>query len=183
MQINFVYDPSTSTAPAAFQTAMNSAASILDALIINPITLNIRVGWGEVGGVPLSNGALAEGGPSAGTTMSCGQTQQYLSAVAGFADAKNTTANLGAMGNVTSSQMKAWGIIVPNATGIDGAIGFTPVAEDYNYDPSARGAAGGYDLIGVAIHEITHAMGRIAGNRAFFRATARFRWSIIPPQA
>jgi hypothetical protein len=167
VQINFVYDTSTSTAPAAFQTALNSAASILDALITNPITLNIRVGWGEVWGVPLSNGALAEGGPSAGTTMSYGQTQQYLSAVAGFADAKNTTANLGAMGNVTSSQMKAWGLVPANGTGIDGAIGFMPVAEDYNYDVSDRDAAGGYDLIGVAIHEITHAMGRLAGDSAF----------------
>ena len=30
-----------------------------------------------------------------------------------------------------------------------------------------QGAAGGYGLIGVALHEITHAMGRLSGNNAF----------------
>ena len=60
-----------------------------------------------------------------------------------------------------------WLISTGEGPGIDGAIGFMPVAEDYNYDVSDRGAAGGYDLIGVAIHEITHAMGRLAGDSAF----------------
>jgi hypothetical protein len=47
LQINLIYDSSAATAPAAFKTAMAAAATFLDDLILNPITVNIQVGWGE----------------------------------------------------------------------------------------------------------------------------------------
>ena len=47
MQINLIYDRSVAAAPAAFKTAMTAAAGFLDELIVNPITVNIQVGYGE----------------------------------------------------------------------------------------------------------------------------------------
>ena len=56
MNINFIYDPSVSNAPAGFITALNTVAQSASQTFTDPITINIRVGWGEV------NGALAAGG-------------------------------------------------------------------------------------------------------------------------
>ena len=55
MQINFVYDTSVDSAPVGFQAALAAVAQYLDALIINPISLTIQVGWGEVGGTPITD--------------------------------------------------------------------------------------------------------------------------------
>ncbi len=65
VEINFIYDPNVSafgSAEAGFEAALNVAAAYLDNLIINPITVNISVGWGEIGGRPIPAGAAAEGG-------------------------------------------------------------------------------------------------------------------------
>ena len=63
MQINLIYDSSVNAAPAAFKTALTASASFLDELIINPITVNIQVGYGEDdnGAFPIG-GALSLGG-------------------------------------------------------------------------------------------------------------------------
>jgi len=47
MDINLEFDPSVATAPAAFKVALTAAADYLDALITDPITVNIAVGWGD----------------------------------------------------------------------------------------------------------------------------------------
>jgi len=135
MKITFVYDQSTMFAPAGFQPALNAAASILDSLILNPIDLYIRVGWGEVWGAPISSNDTAEGGPA--TTL------------------------------VTSAQQKAAGVIPADATGIDGAIGFAAVAGGYNFYLANQNTGGLPGFVGIAMHEITHTMGRVSGNAAF----------------
>jgi hypothetical protein len=65
MQINFVYDASVANAPAGFKTGLAAAASHLDSLITNPITIIIAVGWGENNGSAIPAGNLATGGPPA----------------------------------------------------------------------------------------------------------------------
>jgi len=47
MQINYSWNPSTASAPPQFKAALAAAANYLDTQIIDPITVNIRVGWGE----------------------------------------------------------------------------------------------------------------------------------------
>ncbi|MEA2791795.1 MAG: hypothetical protein QOG73_4201, partial [Acetobacteraceae bacterium] len=42
MQIHFDYDTNVASAPAGFTAALAIAAGLLDALIIDPITINIR---------------------------------------------------------------------------------------------------------------------------------------------
>jgi hypothetical protein len=174
MQINFSYDSSTSSAPAGFTAALDYVAGVLDALITNPITVTIEVGWNEVGGTTLGTGNLAEGGDSPGSYVSYSQLVDYLTANAGNTAAQQELASLPAdaesqVGNslfVSTAQEKAWGIIAPATTGIDGAVGFSS-AYSYSFDPNNQHAAGEYGFIGIAEHELTHALARVAGNGAF----------------
>ena len=53
MQIKITYDASVSSAPAAFKTDVAYVVAVLDAAFTNNVTINIKVGWGEVGGAPL----------------------------------------------------------------------------------------------------------------------------------
>ena len=64
MQINLIYNSSVNAAPAAFKTAITAAASFLDELIVNPITVNIQVGYGEDddGAFPIGGDVLSLGG-------------------------------------------------------------------------------------------------------------------------
>jgi hypothetical protein len=81
MKIDFVYGASVANAPAGFTTALVAAASYLESLIINPITITIQVGWGENNGnsIPASN--LAAGGPVSGTGLSYSALKTQLSNV------------------------------------------------------------------------------------------------------
>jgi hypothetical protein len=79
VQINLIYDSSINAAPAAFKTAMTAAASFLDELIVNPITVNIQVGYGEDdnGAFPIGGNLSLGGGittPAAYFSIDSGQT-------------------------------------------------------------------------------------------------------------
>jgi serralysin len=47
LNINLEFDSAALAAPAAFRTAIQQAASMLDAAIANPITVNIEIEYGE----------------------------------------------------------------------------------------------------------------------------------------
>ena len=79
MQINLIWDPSTSAAPADFFNDVNAAAATLDALVTNPITVNITVGYGEDQGMSLG-GAAGTGGPIAETFLTYTQYLQDYAA-------------------------------------------------------------------------------------------------------
>ncbi|MEA2776209.1 MAG: hypothetical protein QOF90_1615 [Acetobacteraceae bacterium] len=174
MQIHFDYDTSVASAPAGFTAALAIAAGLLDALIIDPITINIRVGWNEANGSPLAAGELAIGGFSPGVYRSYSQLIADLTAHAGnMADRQalaalpaNAASQLSPTLLITTAQEKAWGLIDPNAAGNDGSIGFSS-AYTYDFDPANQNQSGRYGFIGVAEHEITHAMARITGDAAF----------------
>ena len=167
MQINLVYDSSTSTAPAGFVAAMNTAVQYLDSLITNNITVNIQVGWGEVGGQSLG-GALAEGGEF-GSMVSYGQLKADLLAHSSSAATAAAYANLpsadpsnGANFLVSEAQMKAWGLVSATATAVDGEVGFSS-STAWNFSTTNQAVPGQYDFLGVALHELTHALGRTSG--------------------
>jgi hypothetical protein len=169
MQINFIYAADVAGAPAAFKTALAAAASYLDALITNPVTINIQVGWGEDNGAAIPAGDLATGGPSSGIGMSYPTLKNELSSVATSIADKTMVANLSATDPtnggtffITAAQEKAWGLLSPTASEIDGTIGFSST-EPFSFNPNARAQPGTYDFIGTAEQEITHALGRFAG--------------------
>jgi hypothetical protein len=174
MQINFAYDSSTDSAPQGFTDALNYVAGVLDALITDPITVNIQVGWNEINGSPLESGEAATGGYSPGVDLSYGSLVADLTADAGNPAVQRELASLPTNaasqlpGNlfITTAQEKAWGLIAPNAAGIDGSVGFSS-AYTYDFNPANQDMPGQYGFIGIAEHEITHALGRLVGNGAF----------------
>ena len=168
LQVNFVYEPSVAGAPAGFQAALNAAAAELGTIIRDPITVNLRIGWGDNNGTPLGN-TVANGGPSITAFATYAQLKGDLvaSAVSG-ADAISVAhlpaANPAGGSNfvITSAQQKAWGMLPANAPGIDGSLGFG-TQWGFNFDPANRAQPNLIDFVGVAEHEITHAIGRYAG--------------------
>ncbi|WP_143275301.1 NF038122 family metalloprotease [Bradyrhizobium canariense] len=146
--INLIFDAAAMAAPASFRSGVQQAAAILAANITDKITLNIKVDYSGTGG-----GAAA--GPDSGYYESYSWVRSNL---LGHASVGDTTFN--ALPNFSSiqgqssvavwnAQLKLWGVLAANdATTDDGSANF---ATDIN--PNL--------LVGVALHELTHAMGRV----------------------
>ena len=167
MQINLIYDSSTSSAPAGFFAAMNCAAQYLDSLITNNITVNIDVGWGEVAGQSLG-GSLGEGGPE-GNIISYSQLKADLLANSNSAADATAYANLpasdpsnGAGIFVSYAEEKAWGLLSATGSEVDGFVGFSNTGA-WNFSTTNQAVAGQYGFLGDALHELTHALGRDSG--------------------
>jgi hypothetical protein len=60
MQINISFDQALSSLPSGFVSAVNYVINYFDSTFTNPVTVNIRVGYGEIAGQPLGSGALGE---------------------------------------------------------------------------------------------------------------------------
>jgi hypothetical protein len=168
MQINLLYDASTASAPAAFFTAMNYCVQYLDSLITNNITVNIEVGWGEIEGQQFGKGVLGEG-DIAGNAISYSQLKTALLAnsssaadASAYANLPSTDISQGAGFIISLAQEKALGFVAANGTEVDGYVGFSSSAP-WTFDPNNQAVAGEYDFIGDALHELTHALGRVSG--------------------
>ena len=166
MQFVFNYDPSVADAPAGFLSGLAAAASYLDALITNPITVTINVGWGEVNGTPIPAGDVAAALPQSASTLPYVTVIGELAAHATSADDATAIANLPAVDplpdagfRVTAAEEKAWGLLPANGTEIDGSIGFSSLAA-FSFDPANRDVLGKLDFVGAAEHELTHVLGR-----------------------
>ena len=163
MNLILDYESSALAAPQSFLNAMQTAINILDSTILNNITVTIQVGYNDfLNNLITGLGGSAEGGDLSGSFVS------YTSLRAALASHEtstldqtfvnslpNTTSVNGQSGMyVPSAIEKALGIISPTAPGIDGAVGIGSGV------PTA-------DLVGVALHELTHAMGREPGAGTF----------------
>lgn len=168
--IDLEFDASVSAAPAGFKEVIEAAAAVLDALIADPITVTLDVGWGECGGftMPLTAGAA---GGEAGAFYSYAQIEAALKTNAQSSVAKSVAANLpatapsdvSALGIFVSwAQAEALGLAGADSTRIDGAIGFG--TEAYGTDPFAAGSYDYHEIFDAAVHEIGHAMGRDRGD-------------------
>lgn len=171
MNINLTWDSSVSSAPdeAAFKAAVQAAATNLDSAIASNVTVTIAVGWGEDAGSSIPSDALATGGPTS-NAVSYAQLTSALKTAAQTNGNTALTANLGttdpvaAVGgqwNVGMAEAKALGLgsLFTGSTAVDGTVGFGST-ENWAYGTSV--GASQYDLIGVAMHEIAHALGRIS---------------------
>jgi hypothetical protein len=162
MNINLTFDSSTSGAPSAFFAAMNAAAQYLDGIFLNPITVNITVGYGKIDGQSLVSGALGES-DTFFNQYSYSQIRGALIASsttgAGTLPASDPTGG----GNywVATAEAKAIGLAGPNSA-TDGFIGFASQGVSWTYNTTNGGsvAPGSYDFFGVAAHELTEVLGR-----------------------
>ncbi len=165
MNINLVFDAQALAAPTAFRTGMQQAANIIDAAFSDNITINIAVGYGEFLGGALPNQNTSEGNIDFNGNDGTGFSESYQNLRSllnshrtssddntAVADLPNTT-TLQGRGKLPHRFRPGEGARGPGAndTRLDGAIGMGTFFT-------------GTVLIGGALHELTHAMGRIAGD-------------------
>ncbi|MBS0638719.1 MAG: NF038122 family metalloprotease, partial [Proteobacteria bacterium] len=162
--INISWDSSVGSAPSGFKDAVLKAASYLESQFVDPITINISVGYGNVGPYAMSGSML-------GGATSYLKSYSYSTLLSALKADQTTTADAAAVATlpsaspyngtywVTSPQAKALGLTSGTSTAIDGYVGFSST---YTFDlDNSDGVTGGtYDLFGTAVHELTHAMGR-----------------------
>jgi hypothetical protein len=154
------YESSALTAPQSFRDAMQAAANILDGAIYNNITVTILVGYGDFNNGQETNLTnVAYGDAEMGITVS------YSALRAALADHESSSLDQTLLNSlptgpfvngvssfwVPSGIAKALGLMSPAASGIDGAIG---IAKSWPTD----------QLVSVALHEMTHALGRVPGS-------------------
>lgn len=158
--INLEFDPAAAGAPTSFQAAIEQAASILvtDLRVTRAITVNLQIQYGENG----IGAGSAEAGPSTFGEVSYATIRDDLIANANagdtnFAALPSGGSILGTDGSTTksyslvevvSAQEKVFGFTSGNASALDGTANFgTGISSTL--------------LQGVALHELTHALGRV----------------------
>lgn len=161
--INVTYDASVSGAPAGFRAVIDSVVQFLESQFSDPVTMNITIGYGEVGGNVLSAGALGQSQTFL-NSYSYDQLRTALTADSKTADDAVAAATLPLVSPVngtfwaTRAEAKALGLLGPS-TSFDGYVGFSS-GNLFDYDTSNGVTAGLYDFYGVVAHELTEVMGR-----------------------
>src|SRR6266478_3013676 len=146
--INLLFDAAAMAAPASFRAGVQQAVSILGASISDPITVNLKIDYSGTGG-----GAAA--GPDNGLYQCYSSIRADLVNHATPGDtifnALPSGSSIQGQSNVAvwNAQLKLWGLLGANDTTTDD--GSATFATDIN--PSL--------LVGVALHEFTHALGRV----------------------
>jgi hypothetical protein len=160
MDIQLDYDSSTSRAPAGFATALQYAASQLDALITDPITVSITVSW--------NNSVLGLGGPENLEPYQYDDVVQALQAHAESPAAIEAADSLPLQDPtsdgylfLSGAQAEALGLTdAAAAPDPEGQVTLGTGGADLNFSTTNLAIAGEIDFVGVAEHELTHALGR-----------------------
>ncbi len=148
LTINLVFDAAAMSAPASFRAGIEQAAALLSAAVSDKITLNFQIDYSGTGG-----GAAA--GPDNGQWLNYTTVRSDLLSNASPGDTSFNALPAGSSIQGQSSvavwnaQLKLWGLLGANDTTTDD--GSATFATDI--DPNL--------LVGVALHELTHAMGRV----------------------
>jgi Ca2+-binding RTX toxin-like protein len=148
LTFDLLYDAAALAAPASFRAGIEQAAAMIAAAISDPITVNIKIDYSGTGG-----GAAA--GPDNGLyeTYSTIRSDLVNNASAGDSTFNDLPGGSSVQGQslvaVWNAQLKLWGFMGANDTTTDDgqAIFSTDI------DPNL--------LVGVALHELTHALGRV----------------------
>lgn len=149
--INITYGASAAAAPAGFVTGVQAAVQYLQSQFTDPVTINITIGFGEVAGAALGANAL-------GTTLTYLTRTTYTDLFVALPLAgDNPLPNANYW--ITTANAKAIGLAGPS-TAMDGYIGFSGT-QTFDYDRTDGIAAGAYDFLGTAMHELTEVMGRM----------------------
>jgi hypothetical protein len=160
--VNIIWDRSVQSAPSGFAASVLAAVKELESDFNDPVTINIDVGYGEMGGSPMT------GLGASTSSIDYNSYSRLRSALAADATTAADASALASLSNVrptspgyymTSAEAKALGLASARGTGIDGWIGFSSTYK-YTYNDSSGVVRGTYDLKGVVLHELTEVMGR-----------------------
>lgn len=154
MKINLDFDPTTNGLPAGFQQNLTQAAAVLGSLLTTPITVTLDVSYGQTRGQPIGSGDIASASPVDQELLIGPQLQAeeqansnpVLAGVSGHTTFKPDTG-----GWIANAQAKAFGMMAPNSTEIDGYVGFMTTVP----------------TIAQGLHEMAHALGRVWGDALF----------------
>ncbi len=147
LTINLLFDAAAMAAPQSFRDGITAAMQQICAVVTDKITINIQIDYSGTGG-----GAAA--GPTGGNYVNYSTVRADL---VNNASPGDTTFNALPTGStfagqsqvaVWYAQEKLWGLISPTGTEVDGSATFST-----DINPNL--------LVGVALHELTHAMGRV----------------------
>jgi hypothetical protein len=147
LTINLMFDAAAMAAPQSFRDGITQAMQLICGVVTDHITLNIQIDYSGTG-----QGAF--GGPSGGNYVSYSTVHTDL---VNNASPGDTTFNSLPTGSTIAgasqvavwySQEKLWGLLSPTGSEVDGSASFAT-----DISPSL--------LVGVALHELTHAMGRV----------------------
>jgi hypothetical protein len=160
MQINLIYDASDAAAPTGFSSALQFAAAQLDTLIANNITVSIDVSWNA------NSSALGEAAPINLQLYSYQQVVGALRANA-ISPAAQTAADdlpaddpTGGDGvYLSEAQAEALGLMSYTALP-DGTVTFGTGGSVLNFSTTDLAVPGEIDFVGIAEHELAHALGR-----------------------
>ena len=174
--INVSYDSSvTSQANAAvIESAFNTVAQDYASSFSNPVTVNVGVSWGSVGGYALPSTAVGASLDYLYGYFSYSNVKGFLasSAASNPSDTALATASGSLPGAappgvsqyvVPSAEAKALGLIPGSQSSIDGFIGFAGSPSNYDFNPTDGVGAHTFDFQGVAAHELAEVLGRISG--------------------
>lgn len=182
MIINVTYDSSVGSAPASFTSTVNAVVQYFETQFVNPITVNIDVGYGEIAGQSLGSGALGESMTYI-NSYSYSQIRSALAAGATSAADATAVASLpssdpGAGGSywVATAEAKAMGLAGASSS-LDGYVGFSSAPNIFDYNNADGVTAGQYDFFGVVAHEISEVMGRFVMGGSSYTPLALFDYS------
>lgn len=159
-----------STVESAFRTVANDYARSF----ANPVTVNVGVSWGSVGGQALPSNAVGASVNNLYGYFSYSQVKSYLTNTAAgnpsdtaLATAIKSLPSSAPAGPtryvVPSSEAKALGLIPASQSSLDGSIGFAGATSGYDFNPADGVNTGTYDFEAVAAHEMAEVLGRISG--------------------
>ena len=165
LAIRFTWDTSVASAPASFMAGFVAAAQAIETNFTNAVTIDIAIGYGEIGGTSMGAGALGESESflqyvSYASLLSALKSHNSDTTTAAVIASLPATAPINGYIWVTTAQAKALGLAAANGTGLDGYIGLSS-AYPFTYNNSNGVAAGTYDFSGVVAHELTEVMGRL----------------------
>jgi hypothetical protein len=178
LEFNFIWDSSVSNLgsnESAFMNAIVNVAKYYESgmTAARPEVINIQVGWGEVNGSSLPNGAIGASETNGYLTNYSTVTNGLIGSSGGAITANSFHAvnePTGAQFFISSAEAKGFGLINPMSTGVDGYMGFgTLSGTGYSWNPSSSATTGAgsgtgplqFDFQGVAQHELSEVMGRI----------------------
>lgn len=171
----------TSTGNVQADAGFQAAANFWQSIFIDPVTINITAGFsslgtgilGQAGSTYVSTNfsamrtALGADATSADDTVMVGglpsgnSYSKLINGTAQFGGAAHVQSGITAM-EMTRANAKAIGLVAGNAAGADAAITFSSNFS-FDFDRTNGIGAGLFDFVGIAIHELGHAMGFTSG--------------------
>lgn len=168
MSIVLDFVPATGTftpLSATMQTLLTEAANYLGSQIADPVTVTLAAD-GYHAPTAGNSVVLASGRPNAyyvpyQTVVS--ELQMHDPAAAKYLPA-NLPAGVAPNISVSKAEEQAWGITAATQYSTAGTININTSFSNFYYGTGANVGANQYDLFGIALHEITHALGRVVTN-------------------